>query len=265
MVPSVRTYGSPPYRAALLHGGPGAPGYMAPVARELSHQFGVLEPLQSAMSLDGQVVELSEQLRTHTDQPIALVGSSWGAVLALFLAARQPSQVSRLILIGSAVFDAASSASITPRRLKRLTPKQRQRHDELVCLMETASPDSRDSLMSEWGSLLSDADMYDPITRGLEVLEVQYELHTRVWNDFVARRDEPGRLASELDNITAPTVLIHGEYDPHPISGIQPFLESCLDSPVCHVLPNCGHYPWVERRAAGDFYRLLRDYLRAVP
>ena len=30
----------------LLHGGPGAPGYMAPVARELSDAFRIIEPLQ---------------------------------------------------------------------------------------------------------------------------------------------------------------------------------------------------------------------------
>lgn len=44
----VRTHGKPPFRVAVLHGGPGAPGYMAPVARALSVTAGVIEPLQTA-------------------------------------------------------------------------------------------------------------------------------------------------------------------------------------------------------------------------
>src|SRR5947208_748840 len=55
---NLRKYGSPPYNVAVIHGGPGAPGYMAPVARELSARRGVLEPLQTARALAGQVEEL---------------------------------------------------------------------------------------------------------------------------------------------------------------------------------------------------------------
>lgn len=40
-----RSYGTAPFEIVVIHGGPGAPGEMAPVARELSGQFGVLEPL----------------------------------------------------------------------------------------------------------------------------------------------------------------------------------------------------------------------------
>jgi len=42
-----RVYGNKPYHVAVIHGGPGAPGEMAPVARELSLSTGVLEPLQT--------------------------------------------------------------------------------------------------------------------------------------------------------------------------------------------------------------------------
>lgn len=55
---SIRRYGLPPYRVALVHGGPGAAGEMAPVARELGRVFSVLEPLQMAYTIDRQVEEL---------------------------------------------------------------------------------------------------------------------------------------------------------------------------------------------------------------
>jgi len=56
---NVRRYGKAPYLVAVVHGGPGAAGAMAPVARELGADRGVLEPLQTAMTVDGQVDELA--------------------------------------------------------------------------------------------------------------------------------------------------------------------------------------------------------------
>jgi len=42
-----RKYGKPPFRVAVIHGGPGAGGEMAPVVRELASDCGVLEPIQT--------------------------------------------------------------------------------------------------------------------------------------------------------------------------------------------------------------------------
>jgi len=48
---NLRKYGEAPFKVAVIHGGPGAPGEMAPVARELSSVSGVLEPLQTATTI----------------------------------------------------------------------------------------------------------------------------------------------------------------------------------------------------------------------
>jgi hypothetical protein len=39
---------------AIIHGGPGAPGSMATVARELASDWGIMEPLQTVTSLERQ-------------------------------------------------------------------------------------------------------------------------------------------------------------------------------------------------------------------
>ncbi len=75
---NLRTYGSRPFRVAVIHGGPGAPGEMAPVAKELSSGMGVLEPLQTASSVGGQVRELRTVLKENVDLPVTLIGCSWG-------------------------------------------------------------------------------------------------------------------------------------------------------------------------------------------
>ena len=53
-----RLYGNKPYKIAVIHGGPGAPGEMAPVARELSSDYGVIEPLQTAQGFGFAIVGL---------------------------------------------------------------------------------------------------------------------------------------------------------------------------------------------------------------
>ena len=90
---TLRRYGNPPFSLAVIHGGPGAPGEMAPVARELSAFRGVLEPLQTAMTLEGQVRELQEVLKEHGNLPITLIGFSWGAMLSFIFTARYPELV----------------------------------------------------------------------------------------------------------------------------------------------------------------------------
>jgi pimeloyl-ACP methyl ester carboxylesterase len=81
----VHLHGAPPRRTAVLHGGPGAPGSAADFAALLARRIGVVEPWQTARSVDGQVAELAAQLRAHADGPAMLVGHSWGAVLGYLL------------------------------------------------------------------------------------------------------------------------------------------------------------------------------------
>jgi pimeloyl-ACP methyl ester carboxylesterase len=254
----VRKYGKPPYKIAVIHGGPGAPGYMAPVARELSKTAGVIEPLQTRDSLTGQIEELEKQLTDLANPPVTIIGSSWGAVLALFIAARKEVEIEKLILIGSAVFDAENSSKIENIRLARLDAEKRRRFEEIQSRLAQAENEYLSEIAKEWGDIFFHTDIYDPLTTDLEVIEVQYELHKKVWADFVILRDRPGFLKGEFSKIETPAVVIHGDYDPHPIEGIRPFLEDCLTDVRFYILPSCGHYPWIERFAERQFYNILR-------
>ena len=101
---NIRIYGTAPFNIALVHGGPGAPGEMAPLARELASEMGVLEPLQTAGSIDGQVEELKDILEKHGNPPLIMGGFFWGAWLSFIVAAQYPSLVKKLILVSSPPF-----------------------------------------------------------------------------------------------------------------------------------------------------------------
>ena len=96
-----RIYGNPPYTIAVIHGGPGAPGEMATVARELAGTHGVLEPLQTKPTVKGQIQELKSILKKHADLPVVLIGHSWGAMLSYMFTGENPEMVKKLILVSS--------------------------------------------------------------------------------------------------------------------------------------------------------------------
>ena len=96
-----RTYGKAPYTVAVIHGGPGAAGEMAAVAREISQSQGVIEPFQTGRTVTGQVTELKKVLVDQATLPFILLGHSWGAILSFIVTAKNPALVKKLILISS--------------------------------------------------------------------------------------------------------------------------------------------------------------------
>jgi pimeloyl-ACP methyl ester carboxylesterase len=62
--------------------------------------------------------------------------------------------------------------------------------------------------------------------------------------------------------IKCPVVAIHGDFDSHPVEGVVRPLEGKVTSFRWYVIENCGHYPWIERRAREGFFLLLKKELR---
>jgi pimeloyl-ACP methyl ester carboxylesterase len=254
---NLRIYGNSPYNIALIHGGPGAPGEMAPVARVLAVARGVLEPLQTADSVDGQVDELSSILRQHADLPVALIGYSWGAWLSYILAARFPELVRKLILVSSGPFEEKYATDINRVRLGRLNVAERAEVNDIMRAMEGPDPDDKDKLLARFGRLISMADTYDMLPHEDELLECSYDINVRVWEQAAELRSS-GELIRCAEKIKCPVVAIHGNYDPHPAAGVGGPLSKMLKDFRFILLDKCGHTPWLERQAAARFYDILQ-------
>ncbi len=263
LIKNLRTYGQAPFNVAVIHGGPGAPGHMAPVARELTPEWSVLEPLQTAASVAGQVQELRDVLETHGRPSLVLIGSSWGGMLSFMLAARYPALVRKLILVGSGVFEEQYAASIQATRLSRLTDAEKNEADALVEALQDPTTRDENTPLARLGRLFTKADAYNPFTLDTENLEVQYDIHQRVWSEVVELRRR-GDLLALGRQIRCPVVAIHGGYDPHPAEGVRKPLASVLDDFRFILLERCGHLPWIEREAREKFFKILKEELRAV-
>jgi pimeloyl-ACP methyl ester carboxylesterase len=254
---NLRIYGNKPFTIAVLHGGPGASGEMAPVAWELSSIRGVLEPLQTAASLDGQVWELREVLKENADLPITLVGWSWGAWLGFIFAARHHSSVKKLILVASAPFEEKYAADIMQTRLNRLKEEERAEALSLVKALNDPAIEDKDTPLARFGELISRADSYDPLPYDSELLECRFDIYRNVWEEASEMRSS-GRLLELGKKIRCPVIAIHGDYDPHAYEGVKTPLSHILKDFRFILLEHCGHRPWVERAARDRFYKVLK-------
>ncbi|OGM10848.1 alpha/beta hydrolase [Candidatus Woesebacteria bacterium RBG_16_34_12] len=243
---NVRYYGNTPYKVVVVHGGPGAPGEMAPVASELSKKFGVIEPFQSKNTVQGQVEELKLQIMKNTSVPVFLIGWSWGAWLSFILAANYGSLVKKLIIIGSGPFENEYAEKIMQTRLARLTSKERELLEKLL----------KKKLSAKAGELIMKADSYNLIKHKSELLKFQPEIYESVWQEANKLR-KTGELLKFAKDITCPVVAIHGDFDPHPFLGVKKPLSRILRNFRFILLKKCGHHPWYEKEAKEKFYEVL--------
>jgi pimeloyl-ACP methyl ester carboxylesterase len=252
----VRKWGHGPYSLAVIHGGPGAPGEVAPVARELSAFGGVIEPFQTGTTLDSQVQELRAVLEQEAQVPVTLIGFSWGAFLSWMTAARFPLLVRKLVLVSSPPFEESYAGSIIRTRLDRLKPAERTEAMDLIAKMNDPATGDKDTVLARLAIILSRADAYDPAPVMDEAFHTQYQIFRGVWDEACELRRN-GVLTRMAHAIRCPVVAIHGDYDPHPADGVnEPLLRECGDFRFI-LLKKCGHRPWVERNASDAFYEAL--------
>ncbi len=254
----LRKHGSAPFTVAVIHGGPGAAGEMAPVARELSSITGILEPIQTAKTIEGQVHELRSILAENGVLPVTLFGFSWGAWLSFILAAQYPSFVRKLVLIGSGAFEEKYAADVMETRLNRLSEEERDEALSLMAALNGPSIEEKNGLMERLAKLLSRADSYDPLPHASEIIECQYDIYQSIWQE-ASRLRRSGSLLKMGARIQCPVLAIHGDYDPHPAEGVRVPLSRILRDFRFILLEKCGHYPWFERNAKERFYSILKS------
>jgi pimeloyl-ACP methyl ester carboxylesterase len=257
----VREYGhaeSPP--VFVLHGGPGAAGHMAPVARGLAESFRVFEPFQrkgggEPLTVAQHVADLHELTDFYAPaaKP-AIVGASWGAMLALAYGAAHPDMIGPLILVGCGTFD------LNARAIFRKTVADRM-DDAFRARLKQAEQLNPDEALKAHAEALTPVYSYDPTASAHADDEVDAKAHDETWNDMLRLQAE-GIYPSAFAAIRSPVLMVHGTFDPAPGRLIREGLQQYLPQLEYCELDRCGHYPWLERHAADRFFSLVRLWLR---
>jgi pimeloyl-ACP methyl ester carboxylesterase len=257
---SYRKYGQAPRRVCVIHGGPGAPGSLAPLAEELSKHAGILEPFQTAGSIKGQLDELDDIIEEAADKPVILIGHSWGAWLSLLYTASFPGKVIKLVLAGSGPLTEDYVSQVSATRIKRLSEAEKTRLRELEQMLTDPYVTVKARLMREYSVLMYKTDSYDPLPFQDSCIAYQPEILLSVWSEAAEIRRN-GRLLAQADAITCPVVIIHGDYDPHPWQGVVNPLKGRIRDVTCIRLKHCGHEPWHEKQARDKFFNFLKREL----
>ena len=257
----VRTYGKSGPLVIVLHGGPGAAGYMAPVARGLADSFRVLEPFQRGSSeipltVAGHVEDLRELVESRGEEiRPALVGSSWGAMLALAFAAGYPDLAGPIVLIGCGTFDPIARARMQATLDERMGACLRQRIEALA--LEIDDPDERLRVTAE---LLLPLYSCELSTTDLEMETCDARACEETWADMLRMQAQEIYPAS-FSAIRSPILMLHGAVDPHPGRMILASLQTYAPRIEYREWERCGHYPWLERAVSEEFFGVLRDWL----
>jgi len=234
---------------------------MAPVARGLEDSFRVLEPWQRGsggepLTVTRHVADLHELVESHCPaaQP-ALVGSSWGAMLALAYAAVHPDHAGPLVLIGCGTFDPMARDRMRAILDERMDDELRRRLERLP--EEFPDPDER---LRAMGNLILPLYSCELVTTDLEIEACDARAHEETWADMM-RLQEEGVYPAAFAAIEVPVLMLHGAVDPHPGKMIRASLAPYLPRLEYREWERCGHYPWIERAARDEFFAILRGWL----
>lgn len=257
----VGVHGSPPYRIAVVHGGPGACGSLARMAEELSRRMnrGVLEPIQAAGTLEELTDELYGQLQTFSPaEQVSLVGHSWGGWLSVLCAAKYPRKVASLVLVGCAPFEDRYVPKILENRLGKLPLGERSCFTRLLEKLSSGASEGEIRQVEAFVErtdnvcLLPSERDSSGIFRG--------DVYASIWEQAADWRTR-GLLVGKLEEIVCPVYVIHGQDDPHPLEGVvEPLSRRGVRYQV-QVLKNCGHSPFREKDAHADFFLHLASIL----
>lgn len=254
-----KIHGAKPLKVVVVHGGPGATGDMQPVAKELAKSYGVLESLQTAKSIIGQLEELVGVLEKHANLPVILIGHSWGAWLSFILAARHPKYVEKVILVSAPPFKKEYAENIMSTRMDRLSTENKEQLKQIVGMF--ADPSTQNADLNEFKKFIVEVDSYDPQFYKDNGEEFHIDIFRQVWPEANDLRDS-GELLPLGKQIKCPVVAIHGDSDSHPYEGVQTPLNAVLKDFKFILLEKCGHTPWIEKYARNEFYEVLRQEIK---
>lgn len=244
----------------VIHGGPGASqDYLLPQLYELAKNHFVIfydqrgagkstgEINDETMAISMFLKDLESIRKTFNFDKISILGHSWGAIIAMHYAIEHPDHVEKLVLANPCPATSDEFSLFEKSRDQRLSKFQ----DEITRIQNTIEFQEGDPVLFEQMLRMyvqvychrpEDAERLNlSLSRSAVINAIKIQ-KTTISNTL----SKPFDLREDLKKLQIPTLVIHGDDDPIPVSTAQNIHKSILGSKFI-VLPECGHYPYVEQ------------------
>lgn len=254
----LRTWTSGPaishrFPVVMVHGGPGVPDYLAPVAGIIDDLYLVHRYDQRGIGgswWDGEhtigrhVDDLALLLDAWGHDRVVLVGHSFGTHMVGYFVLAHPERVAGLIQIAGPFLDPWREAYEAEQRARR-TVGQQTRLDELDAIQSRTDAEEIEYLTLSW--LTDHADRTRAVEWALAsaraLRPINYAMNTQL--NAAMKADPLEAHVGELRERLPPgAVIIGGAGDSRPADALQR-LGTRLDCETI-IIPNAGHYPWLD-------------------
>jgi pimeloyl-ACP methyl ester carboxylesterase len=251
------------FPVVMVHGGPGVPDYLAPVADIIDdlcvvHRYDQRGTGGSGWDGDHTIArhvhDLALLLDTWGHDRVVLVGHSFGTNLASYFLLTHPDRVAGMIQIAGPFLDPWRDADRAAQRARR-SAEQQARLDELDAIDARTDAEEIEYLTLSWFTDHADRSRaWDWALASAHALRpINYAMNSQL---NAAKKADP--LESHVDELRAHApsgwVIIGGAGDSRPASALRR-LGGRLDCEVV-IIPDAGHFPWLE--APDQFGAVLR-------
>jgi proline iminopeptidase len=212
-----------------------------------------------------EVEDLDRVRESFGFESIALLGHSWGGLLAMEYAVRHPDRVSHLILMNTAPASRADAIALREELARRKSPAQNARMIELRSDPGFQAGDveaEAEYYRIHYSTTLRNPDHLEAVVRRLRVAftdagivaarAIEDRLYEETWS-----RDEYD-LIPALQRLDIPTLIIYGDNDFCPMVAVSHIAEAIPGSRFV-VLPDCGHFAYLEQ--PDQTFAIIRAFL----
>lgn len=239
----------------LIHGGPGIPDYLEPVAACLDDMWLVHRydqrgvggsPWQGNYTLDQVVADVISLLDHWGHEKVTLVGHSFGTNLASYVTLAHPDRVAGLVQLAGPFLGPRWNAAQNDAERSRRSPEQQKRFDELGSKDQLTEAEDIEFLTLAWFTNHADTTRaWHWAAQAAHALRPVNRIMNRQLN--AAKRATPleDQLDELRDKIPAQTVFIGGSNDPRPESELHDLAERLGVALV--MIPDAGHEPWLDQ------------------
>ncbi len=223
-----------------------------------------MEPWQrgsggSPLTVARHVADLHElAVELGGGSPVAIVGHSWGAMLALCYAAEHPGTAGPIVLVGCGTFDQPGRRTMQAIIEERMDNDVRNSIDRLS--VDTTDPAEQFMQTYKLTRHIFDYDPIAPYAEKEECEPFDLKAHNETWSDMRRLQDD-GTYPNGFAAIESPVLMLHGQYDPHPGKMIRDSLLPVIPQLEYREFECCGHSPWIEKSSRELFFSSICEWL----